>query len=89
MGCRVGGGMADAADLKSAGVNPMWVRIPPDLPTSILHRNLAGKNFLKSCGSNCSAGFSFIDNPAFFCVGRFVSVKRALLRLEVGRPGPE
>ena len=31
MAWRVGGGMADAADLKSAGVIPVWVRIPPDL----------------------------------------------------------
>ena len=30
--------MADAADLKSAGLKPVWVRIPPDLlvPLSIL-----------------------------------------------------
>ena len=26
-----GGGTADAADLKSAGVTPVWVRIPPAL----------------------------------------------------------
>ena len=27
--------MADAADLKSAGVIPVWVRIPPDLHISV------------------------------------------------------
>jgi hypothetical protein len=26
-----GGGMADAADLKSAGLTPVWVRLPPAL----------------------------------------------------------
>lgn len=28
------GGMVDAADLKSAGVTLVWVRIPPFLPTA-------------------------------------------------------
>ena len=54
MGCRVGGGMADAADLKSAGVKPR-VGSNPTRPTFFFSYFAVywGMNVLESCGSTC------------------------------------
>ena len=40
---RGGGGMADAADLKSAGRKAMWVRPPPALPATVAAQPCTGR----------------------------------------------